>query len=388
MTRKPQSVVDLFLIIAPYSFLPHSPWYSPGRAQKLLQVESILSSLSYSIFRINTSPDSTCDPLSPALDLSRSRYPILRLPQSLWILFSYFVRRPFRYFVPALWIYNTRFSESLFAALIMLFNPSIPLYLQIEDLPRARPKNAGMIGLLDYFCLHLLVRRSNRIFVVSSIVGHSLQLMVRKRIPYLSVLPPLLDSLYYDAVENRSPPFLSPNYTILYAGGYGDDKGVDHLISAFLKLSSNNLLLQLVGSVPDALISSLSSNPRIQIVGHLTKAQLYHSYATADVLVCPHIVNNRSASIFPFKLIEYVASGALPLMTRMPGSDIFNLPEVCFFDSTDELALKLSSASVIWNDNRERLIACANLARDRYSFHAIRASMASDLQLPKRLTGA
>jgi glycosyltransferase involved in cell wall biosynthesis len=371
---------DVFLLVAPYCFNSYSPWYSPGRSQKILQVETLLASLSFALFRINTAPD-LCPPSQIAhLQLSQSTFPPLRLYQSTFSILFFLFRQPFRRTRPILWIYNTRFSEALIAFVFLLFFPFIPVYLQVEDLPFARSQNSGVRGLLDLLCLYLLSRRANHIFVVSPVVGDTLQSMSRIRPCQYSVLPPLLSPDFLLAVDQRSQPFSRLTTTILYAGGYGFEKGVDNLVMAFLTLPSDNFLLQLVGAVPDSLVSCLSSDKRIHILGPVDNTQLYSLYSQADVLVNPHHVINRASSIFPFKLIEYVASGALPLTTPMPGVDMLGLPKDCLFETVEDLSLKLYMSRSLWIQHKHTISACSANIRYSHSYLAAQPSLAAQLR--------
>jgi glycosyltransferase involved in cell wall biosynthesis len=370
---------DIVLLIAPYSLNSYSSWYSPGRTKKILQVEALLSSLSLSLFRINTAPDLLPPSRIPHLQLSQATLPFFRLINSFYSIVLFLVKRPFRRTTPILWIYNTRFSEALIAFIVLLFISRLPLYLQIEDLPRARPQNAGVRGLLDFVCLHLLVRRSNHIFVVSPIVAEVLQSITPTTCAPLTVLPPLLSPDFLLTVEQRSQPFSQRITTILYAGGYGIEKGVNDLIQAFLRLPPDLFSLQLAGAVPDTLVSSLPSNKRIQILGHLDNSELYSYYSNADVLVSPHRVTQRSSSIFPFKLIEYVASGAFPLTTPMPGVELLCLPNVCLFETIDDLTSKLLNSRTLWMQHKQSILACSANLRYSYSYKSLQPSLATQL---------
>jgi glycosyltransferase involved in cell wall biosynthesis len=379
MSKQSSSTSDIALLIAPYCFSSNSPWYSPGRSQKILQTETLLASLSFSLFRINTAPDPIPYSPIPHLQLSRVIYPVLRLIISVSSILLFLSKRPFRRTTPILWIYNSRLSEALIAFAILLFIPALPLYLQIEDLPRARIQNRGIRGLLDVACLHFLVRRANHIFVVSPVVGQVLQSITPITSAHLSVLPPLLSPEFLLTVAQRSQPFSQRITTILYAGGYGIEKGVTDLIQAFLRLPPDLFSLQLAGAVPDTLFSTLPSNTRIQILGHLDNSDLYSHYANADVLVSPHRVTQRSSSIFPFKLIEYVASGALPLTTPMPGVEQLCLPNHCLFETVDDLTSKLLNSRTIWMQHKQSILASSANLRYSYSYKNFQHSLASQL---------
>jgi glycosyltransferase involved in cell wall biosynthesis len=378
----PPSSSDIVFLVAPYCFNAKSCWYSPGRLQKLLQVESLLASLNCSIYRINTAPDICLDTQIPCLQLSTLGLPLVRLLHSSFSLLLFLSRWRFGSHSPKLWIYNIRFSESLIAIILLAFKPSLSVYLQLEDLPFARPKNSGLRGIIDYFCLYYFVRRADYVFVVSQPVGHTLQQMARINLPSVSILPPLLSPSFLSAVQQRERPFSQPNLTILYAGGYGAEKGVEDLISAFLMLPNKDAILQLIGSPPDSFVSAYSSIPGIHFIGHISNSALYRHYACADIVVCPHHLSGRPADIFPFKLIEYASSGSLIFTTRIPGAELLQLPEACFFDTVSELSSKLAEAESIWKLHDKALLESASLLRSHYSFSSYLPSLSRILDLP------
>jgi glycosyltransferase involved in cell wall biosynthesis len=370
---------DLVILVAPFCHNPKSHWFSPGRYQKLHQVEELLTSFSFSLFRINTAPEICYGSHIPHLHLSTSSFPLMRLSEGLCVAILFLLGKPFKTHNPKLWIYNTRVNEALIAFLFLLFIPSAQLILQIEDLPGARSKNTGLRGLLDFICLNILVRRASHVFVVSSVVRQTLQMMVKTAIPLSSVLPPFLTPGFLAKVCNRPQPFAHQKTTILYAGGYSPEKGVHELIDAFTLLHSDNYVLQLIGPIPAYLASRLASNHRIDIIGKISSDELYYFYSMADIVVCPHLVTKSSSHIFPFKLIEYASCGALPLVTPMPGVEVLRLPPVCIYSSVEELVAKLSASYSIWAEHQHELAASASILRDSYSFQSVRSSLAPHL---------
>jgi glycosyltransferase involved in cell wall biosynthesis len=371
---------DTALMVAPFCFDLNSVWHSPGRSKKLHQVQQLLHSFSFTIFRINTAPQTCPSDQYPVLQLSRATSPLLRFIQGLLTAILFLKRRPSNFSPSIIWIYNSRFSEALVSILFFFCFPSARVYVQIEDLPGARIQNSGFRGLLDLLSLFILVARADHIFTVSKPVSLKLCQITNVNPSHISLLPPLLSPCYLDVVRQRSIPFSSRNCTILYAGGYGNDKGVRELISAFLNIDLPYAILQLAGSVPDEILNICSSCPRVDVLGYLSDFELYSRYATADILVNPHSVTKHSDFIFPFKLIEYASSGCLVFTTRMPGTELLELPEVCFFDSINELAIKLSSARIIWARYNHRLQRTANNLRNSYSLASQQPSIAKIFQ--------
>lgn len=383
MTIQPDISDCNVLLVAPYCFDPNSDWFSPGRIQKISQVESLLFSLSLRVLRINTSP-TACPPSdTPTLQLTQNLFPLYRLLNSAFSISRFLLAREATYSSPFLWVYNSRLSEALVALLILFFIPKCFVCLQVEDLPNARVQNAGVRGLLDLLCLNLLARRANSIFVVSHVVGKSLLKMVRfcGTSPAVQILPPLLNPEFLALADKRTPPFARETTTILYAGGYGSDKGVEDLITAFSCLPADHSTLQLVGAIPEAFANLCSTIPGIKLIGHVASFDLYRLYAQADVVVSPHHVSSRSTSIFPFKLIEYVASGALPLTTRMPGIEQLSLPSACIFDSVEQLTSILHMAKEVWMRNSSELSECSVNIRNQYSISAYAPKLTHALKL-------
>jgi hypothetical protein len=177
-------------------------------------------------------------------------------------------------------------------------------------------------------------------------------------------------------------PFTSETINILYAGGYSEDKGVDDLINAFLTLDTSFFKLNLVGPVSQRYIALSTQYPSIFVKGVLTADELYSAYADADIVVSPHRRIRRSDHVFPHKIIEYIASGALPLVTPMPGTEAFQLPAFCYFTSTDQLAYKLRMAPIVWPSIANEVHHQVSCIRSQYSFESIHSSFAAHISSP------
>ena len=274
-----------------------------------------------------------------------------------------------------LWLYNTRFAEGLVAFALILRMPKLKLVLQLEDMPAARLANSGLRGWLDGISTFLLSRHAHSVFAVSIPVAQAFNRITRFPLGHISLLPPLLDDSYQDQLAKRTSPFSNSIYTIVYAGGYSSEKGVDDLICAFRQLRPKLYRLLLLGPIPDKLKASLTGIQDITILGMVPDRILFSSYVNADVIVNPHRPILNSGHIFPFKLIEIMASGSLPLSTAMPGLDSYGLPGECLFSGSTELAAKLSDAPAIWARNRSQLKDLATRVRQRHSVEKAKDSL-------------
>jgi glycosyltransferase involved in cell wall biosynthesis len=355
------------LIIAAYCNPCNPNWFSPGRQRKLVQVEALLISLGFIIHRYSIAPEQSNRDNFHWVSLCNFSWPPLRFVQL--VCNAFFVSGKDQ---PAevhqwLWLYNTRLAEAMVALVFLLKNHRLKLFLQLEDLPAARHANAGFRGWLDNITTLMLTRRAACVSAVSQPVAEAFSKLTSYSLDRIVLLPPLLDEAYQRKIASRHTPFGNPHYTALYAGGYGPDKGVDDLLSAFKQLSKNNIRLMLLGPVPKSLRDQLKNQAAIDIIGMVSDERLFSAYADADIVINPHRPILNSAFIFPFKLIEIMASGALPLTTAMPGLDSYNLPPECFFEGSHQLALRLDEASGIWERHRSQIEHLAMEIRERYS---------------------
>lgn len=347
--------VDIsLLLIAPFCLDDTSSWFSPGRSRKLAQVESILSRLNITFERVNTAPFSSTTPGQSWIALcSREWWPLR------WIqifISSAFLRCTYcrsRSSV-ILWVYNPRFDEAILAwVLTFAAKRRSRLILQVEDLPSARSESAGLRGLLDRIACKWLTRNSSAITCVSTPVSKALEELTGFPAARCILFPPLLDPDLLECVLRRQPPFREPPYSILYAGGYSFDKGVDILIDAFLKLDPRLFRLHLYGPMPESLCQSLSKSSFITVHGQVSLPELFHAYSKADIIVNPHRQIKNSNFIFPFKLAEVLSSGSLPLSSPMPGLESYGYPQRLLFTSSAELFTLLNCSPSLWQQYSE-----------------------------------
>jgi glycosyltransferase involved in cell wall biosynthesis len=257
----------------------------------------------------------------------------------------------------------------------LLLRPHLQLVVQQEDLPSARQANSGLAGWVDYITTKLLSKRANHIFAVSESVANAFSRMCNVPSSKINLIPPALDSLFIEKARIRPEPFIGNQFSILYAGSFNLDKGVTDLIQAFIRLPPGMFKLHLVGSAYIEFSSKYSHHKDIVFTGILQEEELFEMYTMSDIVVNPHRPILNSDHIFPFKIVETIASGALPLTTPVPGCEIFDLPKDCLFRDVDELTTKLSQSREIWQNNRERIHCCANSCRSKFSLEVIRSQL-------------
>lgn len=122
-------------------------------------------------------------------------------------------------------------------------------------------------------------------------------------------------------LKANNPPFKSGNnyVTCGYFGGLTKDKGADFLIN-MIQMSLNRKLpikwfVTGKGPYEDELkVLSKKNSDMVTYFGVVSNIELAEIMGRTDVLLNPHI---KMDGVFPFKLIEYVASGRLILSSDM-----------------------------------------------------------------------
>lgn len=343
-----------FIVVAPLCGEKSSKFFSSGRHRKLSQLFNVFASLNYQFDLFSTCPIGCQSYLGqPLTRCCSSDNLYLRYAQ----LFFYGVFVGLKFLLGnkkdiIIWLYNSRFSEFIFLAPIKLLNfRNTIIFIQFEDLPFARKQNFGIRGFSDSISTFFLSRMCSS----CSAVCKSMELTLVHRYfinpKSIIVFPPLADDLYLSALSSRLEPFSSNVVNVMYAGGYSKEKGISTLLNAFRKLPEQNFTLHLYGPVPTALSEKLSKTPNIVTHGLVDESHLFKAYASSDVLVNPHDVISSVALIFPFKTIEILLSGSLPLLTPMPGLEVFDIPSDCFFNDSSALFCKLMNSKQIYENN-------------------------------------
>ena len=376
--------VDIALI-APFCADSNSRWFSPGRQRKLSQVMAVLNTAGYRWQGLSTCPASTGTSTEQAAasdaslplqsghlkSLCHSDFWPLRLLDTLVHSLGIGRRWGHQQPMPVLWLYNTRISEALVALVLLKLqrhtNERPRVVLQLEDLPAARQANAGIRGAIDRWSTTTLARHASAALCVSEPVAQAFQAISGFPRSRIQLLPPLLDAAAQAVFNARSEPFQDETITIVYAGGYDIEKGVLDLLSAFQCLQSKRYRLLLFGPIPASLHAQLANQDRLELRGLVPLPELFTAYSQADVVVNPHRPIAHSSYIFPFKLVELLASGALPLSTPMPGLKAYGLPDDCLFQGPDQLTQRLQLAPQIWCQHRSSLQQLARQVRHQHS---------------------
>lgn len=366
--------------VAAFADQADAAWFSLGRMRKVQQVASALISLEHKPEFLNIAP--FCikaihlfDTVWPVVRLCTVSFLPLRFLQLSYNSALFFSIASSRSSNAVIWLYNTRLAESIVAFVALMIRPQLRLVLQLEDLPAARSANDGLRGRLDRWSTTWMSRRADCVFAVSEQVARAYSNLVTVPTENITVLPPTLDPLFLKLAQVRNQPFSSSCVQIFYAGSFSEEKGVGDLIEAFLAMRSLNCKLLLAGSAPETLIQAHRLNTSIHFLGIVSNQELFRLYTSVDVVVNPHRSILNPDHVFPFKLIETVASGALPLTTPVPGAEDLGLPLECFFHDVKGLTSKLDYASTLWKVTRRSIETASQFCRRRYSFENLKATV-------------
>jgi hypothetical protein len=254
-------------------------------------------------------------------------------------------RRVARDFAPdLLWIYNGYLFEARLA--LKLARLGVPFVLELEDLPTARRSFPFNIkAALDVRLFDEVLRRAAAVLCVNS----DLCARVRPVNPSVFLFPPIVDPALERRAAIRTPPFSRRPVRVGYCGGLEEDKGAGTL-PALIDLLPPDMELHVVGVGPLAatLSEALARRPeRGRFHGYLPDEQLADFLCSMDVLINPHRdIAAVGHGVFPFKLFEYVAAGAVVVTTPLPTIEGLSLERLIHFDGSPEgLAAALAAAA-------------------------------------------
>jgi len=339
------------VLVAPYT--PKMPPLHLGAAKKIQLIASLLNRLGFTVHHVDSSHphEQFCAPI-----MAQATH-IEQTPVMLWRPFC----MPSRKVGKLLNIYG---SQSLFRRLAELkpdlvwvynsyaFEARLGLYLQrvtgarlvfeLEDLPLSRGRGLNPKPFLDQHYFQPLMRHADLVTFVNAV------LLQRHRQDVKTGL--LFPSILQQALVEQAPQvrFQGTHHRAGYFGGLDIDKGVGTLLELPPIMPPGwKLVVTGVGPLTPALQELALKHPQqVEFHGAVSHARVLELMSGCDVILNPHSsITGMHDGVFPFKVCEALASGALLVSTPLPSIDIDLDSCVLFFDGSPQgLADALSKA--------------------------------------------
>lgn len=237
--------------------------------------------------------------------------------------------------IDLVWIYNSYIFEARLALSSFKRN-SIKIVFQIEDLPLARKRSLFNIKpRLDAYYFHDLCNLAAKILIVNSTIAESTIFHQNKH--KVVLFPPIIDP----KISNHSSStkkFRNGSIKIGYFGELNEEKGVRQLLRVMQKLPANyELHLFGKGELEDEINIFMKRNHKVIYHGFMKGHPLIEKLHEMDVLLNPHSdISKMQNGVFPFKILEYIATGGYVITTPLPKLDGVDLSHVATYNYSDD----------------------------------------------------
>lgn len=269
-----------------------------------------------------------------------------------------------RYGTPvAAWFYNGYAFESR-AALLLKKKYQVFIISEFEDWHFARNRGLNPKPLIDYYFWKKSTKYIDYAFAVNKGLSEKLDI---ERIPN-SLLPGVLEDWVTD-MANELPPFCNPDkVTIGYFGGLSREKGARFLLDLMpLTKTQASFVVTGKGELEKEFYEFAKRFPsKLQFLGAVSESRLKEAMQSVDVIVNAHQPND---GVFPFKILEAVASGRLLLSTPLPIAGYGWLKDaICFLPpETEDFNRAINQSAMIYQSKREAISSVTTRARRVYS---------------------
>lgn len=337
---------------------------SPGAARKIQLTVSLLQHLGHSVTLLDSSHLSARGSLSLKTTIRERRVdsghvsvvtpplaPSRKLGKALQALYAPYIAQKYavRVGIDCVLLYNaylfeTRVATALFRQL------HLPFILQLEDLPWARRR--GLLNIkpnIEKRGFRQVCGNASAVLAVNS----SILSRVSRYNGQVKLYPPIIDPTLEALARKRAPPFSNEVICIGYFGGLNREKGADKLLDLVSSLGAPYVVhVGGKGDLADTFKTAAKARPdRLVYHGFVPEGTLIDLLCRMDVLVNPHTdLRHLDEGVFPFKLYEYIASGAYVITTKLPAAEAGALRGLCVFDgSLEDLNSKILNAHMAYD---------------------------------------
>lgn len=277
------------------------------------------------------------------------------------------------------WIYNPYAFESLLARELTK-QSGARLVLQFEDWLFSRrrwhPK-----PMLDFAAWRFLLPRPTLCLAVNE----SLSTREQRRSGCPVVLcPGVVSDDLIETCRRRRPFSRQGAPTVIgYFGGLSAEKGADVVLD-LIRLSRGRFTFHVCGAGPlaSAFANLGAEGHAVHFHGRVDDETLLGLISECDVLVNPHSsIQKMGNGVFPFKVIEYVASGRLVVSTDLPAISMKEIHEAICFAGPEAAAIAnaLANAEETYLRKRTKIDEAIDAAAALLSQGALRRALSSVL---------
>jgi glycosyltransferase involved in cell wall biosynthesis len=177
--------------------------------------------------------------------------------------------------------------------------------------------------------------------------------------------------------------FRQTPYRLGYFGGLQYDKGVDVILEALQDIPDSWTIV-VTGSGPLQKrfeVAAKEHSNRLQYLGVVDQQRLTAEMLACDAIVNPHKpISDMADGVFPFKVCEILASGALLISTALPSIDLdLSQGMLEFSGSPTSLLQAMAMAAKFYSERHDAITRLRDAVRDRFSEAAITTKLADAL---------
>lgn len=367
----------MIVVVAPYSPLDLSSKPHLGAARKIELVLSSLAAIDDVVLLNTAHNDNGCFSWFKWSERKLSggvTVPVLNMPSVYTskigkFIHLFFYKAAWRFILEkgepqCLWLYNGYSFESIFA----LNSPghlNSKIVLELEDLHTARHRGLSFKPFIDRIFFSKLIGKVDFAWAVNDSVREYLTLHgVRSE-----VLQGIVDNRLSGPDVKSEVDTVSGPVKCGYFGGLSSEKGAD-LVLALGKNLPMGLELHVCGAGPLSNEFDEVNESGFFFHGCVDSDELYRTMRDCDVVVNPHSsIECMDNGVFPFKVVEYIASGCVVVSTELPKVELEGLLDgVVYFESNlDDLKCVLVSIARDLSLHRKKSESARDVALTFYS---------------------
>ncbi|MBU0916377.1 MAG: glycosyltransferase family 4 protein [Gammaproteobacteria bacterium] len=267
-----------------------------------------------------------------------------------------------------IWLYNSYAFEARWGMALQA-RTGARLILELEDLPLARHRGLNPKPHLDQWYFQRLLPRADMVTFVNA----DLMQQYASRVQQSFLLPSVLQDAIATLPDRQR--FSNATHRLGYFGGLEVDKGVQTLLELVPRMPERwKLVVTGVGSLTDRLREVAERHPdAIEFHGAVAHRDVIRLMSGCDAIVNPHAaITEMDNGVFPFKVCEALASGALLITTPLPAIDLDLAGHIETFDgSVNELVHAMQRAPALYARRHAELSALRHAVCQRYGETAV-----------------